>query len=83
MLASVADTGPGIAAEDTDWWFKPLQTTKAQGMGLGLTISRSIVESHGGRLGAGPNSPQGALFRFALRAGTAFLPDASPSGSVL
>lgn len=70
VLASVADTGCGIAGNDTDWLFKPLLSTKAQGMGMGLTISRSIIESHGGRLWAGPNSPRGAIFRFALPAET-------------
>ena len=82
VLASVADTGPGIAGKETDWLFKPLLTTKAQGMGMGLSISRSIIESHGGRLWAGPNPPRGAVFRFSLPVEPAILADASPTGPV-
>jgi signal transduction histidine kinase len=83
VLASVADTGPGIAGKDTDWLFKPLLTTKSQGMGMGLTISRSIVESHGGRMWADPNAPRGAVFRFSLPAEPAILTDGSSSGPVV
>lgn len=62
----VADTGPGIPAEVADRLFEPFVTTKAAGMGLGLSISRSIVESHGGRLWAESNPAGGTLFRFTL-----------------
>ncbi len=68
VLISVADTGPGIEGKDIDWVFKPLLTTKPQGMGMGLTISRSIIEVHGGRLWARPNNPVGAIFQFTLPA---------------
>ncbi|MBV8662186.1 MAG: MASE4 domain-containing protein [Hyphomicrobiales bacterium] len=68
VLISVADSGPGIQGKDIDWVFKPLLTTKRQGMGIGLTISRSIVEAHGGRLWARSNSARGAIFQFTLPA---------------
>ncbi|HEY1943279.1 MAG TPA: ATP-binding protein [Roseiarcus sp.] len=63
---SIADTGPGIQGKDIDWVFKPLRTTKPEGMGMGLSISRSIVEAHGGRLWARSNDPVGAIFQFTL-----------------
>ena len=71
VLISVADTGPGIQGKDIELVFKPLLTTKSEGMGLGLAISRSIIEVHGGRLWARPNSPRGAIFQFSLPAETA------------
>jgi signal transduction histidine kinase len=66
VLISVHDTGKGISAPDLDCLFGPFYTTKPEGMGIGLTISRSIVESHGGRIWATPNSPRGAIFHFTL-----------------
>lgn len=65
---SVADTGPGIAKEIAAQLFQPFVTTKRQGMGVGLSISRSIVEAHGGRLSVEPNLPCGTVFRLTLRA---------------
>ena len=71
MLAvSVADTGSGIAPEVAAQLFQPFITTKRQGMGIGLSISRAIIESHGGRLDAEPNPGGGTIFRFTLRAVT-------------
>lgn len=64
---SVADTGPGIAPEIAAQLFQPFITTKAQGMGVGLSISRTIVESHGGRLWAEPNPTGGTVFRLTLK----------------
>jgi two-component system, LuxR family, sensor kinase FixL len=63
---SVADSGPGIAAEVTDTIFEPFVTTKPLGMGMGLSISHSIVESHGGSLRMARNVPSGAIFFFDL-----------------
>ena len=67
---SVEDTGTGIGPQDMDRVFNPLFTTKSGGMGMGLSICRSIVEAHEGQLWAVPNTPEGAVFRFALRADT-------------
>jgi PAS domain S-box-containing protein len=69
MLISVTDTGVGLPAEDIDKIFHAFFTTKSQGTGLGLAITRSIVESHGGRIWAAPNSGQGATFYFTLPSG--------------
>jgi PAS domain S-box-containing protein len=69
MLISVTDTGVGLPAEDIDKIFHAFFTTKSQGTGLGLAITRSIVESHGGRVWAAPNSGQGATFYFTLPSG--------------
>ena len=65
VLVAVSDSGTGFDAE-ADRVFTPFFTTKANGMGMGLSISRSLVESHGGRLWATPNSPHGAVFSFTL-----------------
>jgi two-component system sensor kinase FixL len=62
----VVDTGPGVAPEIADQLFTPFVTTKAAGMGVGLSISRTIIESHGGRLWAEPTPGGGATFRFTL-----------------
>ncbi|MGZ8214574.1 MAG: sensor histidine kinase [Methylosarcina sp.] len=63
---SVADQGPGIDAESRERIFEPFFTTKLQGMGLGLTICRNIINSHGGRLWAADNAPNGTIFYFTL-----------------
>lgn len=68
LLISVSDTGVGLPNEKTEQIFNSFFTTKAQGSGMGLSISRFIVESHGGRLWATANSGRGATFYFSLRA---------------
>jgi C4-dicarboxylate-specific signal transduction histidine kinase len=65
-LVTVSDNGPGLPADYSDRIFKAFFTTKAHGLGMGLAISRSIVEAHNGRLWAEPNSGGGATFRIAL-----------------
>jgi C4-dicarboxylate-specific signal transduction histidine kinase len=66
VRVAVRDTGVGIAASDVDRVFGAFFTTKPGGMGMGLSISRSIIEAHGGRLWAAPNEPDGAIFQFSL-----------------
>jgi signal transduction histidine kinase len=66
VLVSVTDCGVGIAAEDADRLFDPFFTTKSSGMGMGLSICRSIMEAHDGRLLATANLPHGATFQFTL-----------------
>jgi PAS domain S-box-containing protein len=65
VLVQVQDSGPGIGPEQAGRIFEPFFTTKAEGIGMGLAISRSIIESHGGQLSLGSDS-QGALFQFTL-----------------
>ncbi len=66
LQVSVIDAGKGIPAEKLNQVFEPFYTTKQSGMGLGLSISRSIVEAHGGRLEAARNADRGMTFRFVL-----------------
>jgi signal transduction histidine kinase len=66
LLISVTDTGVGLPTENAEQIFNPFFTTKSQGTGLGLAITRSIVESHGGRIWATGNSGRGATFSFTL-----------------
>ena len=66
VLASVTDCGVGISAENADRLFNAFFTTKSSGMGMGLSICRSIIEAHGGRMSATNNLPHGATFQFTL-----------------
>jgi signal transduction histidine kinase len=68
LLISVSDTGVGLPPQQADQIFNAFFTTKPNGTGMGLRISRSIVESHGGRLWAADNSPRGASFYLILPA---------------
>jgi signal transduction histidine kinase len=70
IQVSVSDTGVGLPAQQADQIFNAFFTTKVQGTGMGLSISRSIVESHGGKLWAGDNFPRGASFYVSLATGT-------------
>src|ERR1700722_11429001 len=69
VLVSVSDSGPGLPPTDVARIFEAFHTTKASGLGLGLSICRSIVEAHGGRLWATPNEPRGAIFCMMLPIG--------------
>ncbi len=68
VVIMIADTGTGIAPDVADQLFQPFITTKSQGLGVGLSISRTIVESHGGRIWVEPNPAGGTIFCFTLRA---------------
>jgi signal transduction histidine kinase len=65
-LVEVRDTGVGLAGTNADRLFQSFYTTRAEGMGMGLAISRSIIAAHGGQLSAAPNEPHGAVFRLTL-----------------
>jgi PAS domain S-box-containing protein len=69
LAVSISDTGVGLPAEGLDLIFDPFHTTKPQGTGMGLTITRSIVESYGGRVWATANQGPGATFHFTLPTG--------------
>jgi C4-dicarboxylate-specific signal transduction histidine kinase len=69
VLVAVRDSGPGIDPTHLERVFKPFYTTKASGVGMGLSICRSIIDAHGGRLWAEANEPRGAVFQFTLTAG--------------
>jgi C4-dicarboxylate-specific signal transduction histidine kinase len=66
MVVAVGDSGPGIDPENLERVFEAFYTTKSSGVGMGLSICRSIIEAHGGRLSARANEPRGAVFQFTL-----------------
>ncbi|WP_283807705.1 ATP-binding protein [Bradyrhizobium sp. LTSPM299] len=68
VRVGVQDTGPGLNPESLSRLFEPFYTTKPEGMGMGLSICRAIIEAHGGRLWATGCEPQGALFEFTIPA---------------
>jgi signal transduction histidine kinase len=71
VRVGVRDSGPGLSPEKLERIFEPFYTTKPDGMGMGLSICRSIIEAHGGRLWATRNEPRGAVFQFTLLASRA------------
>jgi signal transduction histidine kinase len=66
VLVAVGDSGPGIDSKYLDRVFDAFYTTKSTGVGMGLSICRSIIDAHGGRLWADANEPRGAVFQFTL-----------------
>jgi signal transduction histidine kinase len=68
VLVEVRDSGVGVDPEHIEQLFNPFFTTKADGMGMGLSICRSIIEAHGGRIWASPNAGPGTTFQFTLPA---------------
>ena len=66
VVVTVRDSGPGVASENVEHLFEPFFTTKASGMGMGLSICRSIVQAHGGTLSLSASMPRGAVFQFNL-----------------
>jgi two-component system sensor kinase FixL len=68
IMVSVADCGPGLAPDEMRQVFEPFHSTKDSGLGVGLTLSRAIVEAHGGHLFVVPNRGRGSVFRFTLPA---------------
>ena len=69
ILVAVRDSGPGIDPEHLERVFEPFHTTKTNGIGMGLSICRSIIAAHGGRLWVEANRPGGAIFQFTLPTG--------------
>jgi signal transduction histidine kinase len=78
VRVNVADSGAGLDPSNRDKVFEAFFTTKSEGLGLGLSICRSIVENHGGRLWAAPNVPRGSVFSFTLPVRHRQLPDTRP-----
>jgi C4-dicarboxylate-specific signal transduction histidine kinase len=66
VLVAVKDSGPGLASASLERLFDPFYTTKPEGLGMGLSICRSIIEAHGGRLWVTANLPRGAIFHFTM-----------------
>ena len=65
---AVSDSGTGIPADKVERLFEPFFTTKPNGMGMGLAISQTIIEAHGGKIWGGNNAGRGAVFKFTLPA---------------
>ena len=80
VLVTIGDTGPGLPQAGPERIFEAFYTTKASGLGMGLSICRSIVEAHGGRLWATPNKPHGAVFYLMLPSKEKSLEKPEPPG---
>ena len=81
VLVAVSDSGPGLPQANLDRLFEAFYTTKASGLGMGLSICRSIVQAHGGQLWAAPNEPRGAVFCMTLPIRGKALEDLASSGA--
>jgi C4-dicarboxylate-specific signal transduction histidine kinase len=79
VLVTVSDSGPGLPQAYPERLFEAFYTTKSSGLGMGLSICRSIIQNHGGRLWATPNEPHGAIFRMMLPVGEKSLESLEPS----
>jgi signal transduction histidine kinase len=79
VLVAVSDSGPGLPQADPERVFEAFYTTKSSGLGMGLSICRSIIEAHGGRLWATPNEPHGAVFFIMLPIAKVSREDLEPS----
>jgi signal transduction histidine kinase len=79
VLVAVRDSGPGIDPEHIERVFEAFYTTKTSGVGMGLSICRSIIDAHGGRLWADKNEPRGAVFQFILPAEKTLMSSARPA----
>jgi signal transduction histidine kinase len=79
VIVAVRDSGPGIAPDHFDRVFEAFYTTKSSGVGMGLSICRSIIDAHGGRLWAEANEPRGAVFKFTLPGGERELTNPLPA----
>jgi signal transduction histidine kinase len=71
VVVTVQDTGPGLTQDTLEHLFESFYTTKPDGLGLGLSICRSIIEAHSGKLTAAMNVPRGAVFQFMIPASKA------------
>jgi signal transduction histidine kinase len=80
VSVTIKDSGPGLDPEHLDHLFDPFFSTKPHGLGIGLTITRSIIEAHGGRVSAKANLPRGAVFEFALPVNAAGVQPSGQSG---
>jgi PAS domain S-box-containing protein len=80
VSVTIKDSGPGLDAEHLDHLFDPFFSTKPHGLGIGLTITRSIIEAHGGRVSAKANLPRGAIFEFTLPVNAAGVQPSNQAG---
>jgi signal transduction histidine kinase len=82
VSVTITDSGPGLDPEHLDHLFDPFFSTKPHGIGIGLTITRSIIEAHGGQVSAKANLPRGAVFEFTLPVNAAGVQPSNQAGVV-